>query len=68
MKMAPKRDQSRGLESRLQALVRIQSNVPNVPRALFRGKQDQIVFYDLVHAVESGVCHKAAAGKDLYQV
>ena len=56
--------------------VRIQSNVPNDPRALFRGKQDQIVFYGLVHAVESGVIASAlgripdavkAAGKTTYR-
>ena len=33
----------------------VQSNLPVVPRELFRGKQDLLVFNDLVRAVESGV-------------
>jgi hypothetical protein len=45
--------------------IRIQSNVPIVPRALFRGKQDQIVFYDLVRGVESGVIDPVYVTKQL---
>ena len=33
---------------------RITSNLPDIPRELFRGKQDWIVFYDLVLAVQNG--------------
>ena len=35
----------------------IPSNVPIVPRELFRDKQDLIVFYDLIRAVENGREH-----------
>ena len=35
----------------------IQSNVPVVPRELFRDKQDLLVFYDLIRAVENGREH-----------
>ena len=35
--------------------VRIQSNLPDIPREMFKGQEDLLILYDLVKGIETGL-------------